>query len=149
MKVTEFKRMLPSILKTENLASVLAEVQRFFPPRQVVSPLIAALYHADDLIKWHAVSALGAVAGALAGLRQQHLLRATGLGMVNNEYSGHMIVFVFVTVLALLCRFTHPFTSCRKSSPNSSGAKITIWGIQDLRMFSIASYRPIWKDILA
>ena len=60
-----FKKGLISYLKTESLEAVLAEVRRF-PPRQAVRPLLAGLFHTDDPIKWHAVSALGAVVAALA-----------------------------------------------------------------------------------
>ncbi|MDP1990679.1 MAG: HEAT repeat domain-containing protein [Syntrophales bacterium] len=60
-----FKKGLISYLKTESLEAILAEVRRF-PPRQAVRPLLAGLFHTDDPIKWHAVSALGAVVAALA-----------------------------------------------------------------------------------
>ncbi len=60
-----FKKGLISYLKTESLEAVLAEVRRF-PPRQAVRPLLAGLFYTEDPIKWHAVSALGAVVAALA-----------------------------------------------------------------------------------
>lgn len=60
-----FKKGLISYLKTESLDRVLAEVRRF-PPSKAVRPLLAGLFHTDDPIKWHAVSALGAVVATLA-----------------------------------------------------------------------------------
>ena len=60
-----FKRRIISWLKTGSLDTVLAEVRRL-PPRQAVSPLIACLFDAGDIIKWHAVSALGVVMADLA-----------------------------------------------------------------------------------
>ena len=64
-QLSRFKRNLTSCLKTESLETVLAEVRRF-PPRQAVSPVLACLFHTDHMIKWHAVSALGAIVAALA-----------------------------------------------------------------------------------
>lgn len=66
MTVKAFKGRIASGLKSRLLDTVLSEVRRL-PPRQVVSPLIACLCDADDLVKWHAVSALGAVVAELAG----------------------------------------------------------------------------------
>jgi hypothetical protein len=63
-----FKKRLTSCLKTESLEAVLAEVKRL-PPRHAVSPLIAGLFDTDSNIKWHAVSALGAVVAVLAERR--------------------------------------------------------------------------------
>ncbi|MBE0557762.1 MAG: HEAT repeat domain-containing protein, partial [Proteobacteria bacterium] len=59
------RRNIISRLKTCPLDAVLAEVRRL-PPRQTISPLIAALYHESATIRWHTVSALGAVVAALA-----------------------------------------------------------------------------------
>jgi len=65
MTVAAFKKRIISRLKMEPLDAVLAEVRRL-PPRQAVSPLIAGLFNADGYVKWHAVSALGAVMTLLA-----------------------------------------------------------------------------------
>ena len=51
-------------LQGEPLTAVLARVRQW-PPRKLVSPLIACLY-GDGIVKWRAVSALGTVAEALA-----------------------------------------------------------------------------------
>jgi HEAT repeat protein len=60
-----FGKRITTCLKAKSLAAVLAEVRRL-PPRQAVSPLIGGLFHTDDTIKWHAVSALGEVVSVLA-----------------------------------------------------------------------------------
>ena len=65
MTASALKRKIISMLKTEPLDRVMAEVRRL-SPRQAVSPLIAALSHAGGNVKWHAVSALGLVMAALA-----------------------------------------------------------------------------------
>jgi hypothetical protein len=65
MTVETLKRRIMSWLKTGSLDTVLSEVRRL-PPRQAVSPLIACLCDTGDIIKWHAVSALGVVMVELA-----------------------------------------------------------------------------------
>jgi HEAT repeat protein len=59
------KKSILSCLEKEPLDAVLAAVRQW-PPRRMVSPLIGCLFHGDERIKWHAVSALGAVVADLA-----------------------------------------------------------------------------------
>lgn len=54
-----------SCLEQEPLAAVLAGITQW-PPKKAVSPLLGSLYQGDARIRWHAVSALGAVVAALA-----------------------------------------------------------------------------------
>ena len=42
------------------------ESLRCLPGRKAVNPLFSFLYHSDDLIRWHAVSAMGLVVSDLA-----------------------------------------------------------------------------------
>jgi hypothetical protein len=65
MTVKAFKGRIMSWLETGSLDTVLSQVRRL-PPRQVVSPLIACLFDTGDIVKWHAVSALGVVMVELA-----------------------------------------------------------------------------------
>jgi HEAT repeat protein len=65
MTSNTFRKIILSLLKTESLEAILAEVRRM-PPRQVVNALLTFLYHADGTVKWHAVSALGAAMALLA-----------------------------------------------------------------------------------
>ena len=44
----------------------------------MVSPLIGCLFHGDEKIRWHAVSALGAVVADLAGRLRPRSLRVLG-----------------------------------------------------------------------
>ena len=59
------RKMTISLLGRESIKAILTEV-KLLPPRRIVSSLIAALFHGDDRIKWHAVSALGVVVAGLA-----------------------------------------------------------------------------------
>jgi HEAT repeat protein len=63
--VTLSRESLLSCLEREPLEAALAAVAQW-PPRRVVSKLIGCLYHLDERIRWHAVSALGAAVADLA-----------------------------------------------------------------------------------
>ena len=60
------RRMIISLLGSESIEAILAEV-KLLPSRRILSSLIAALFHTDDRIRWHAVSALGFVVAKFAG----------------------------------------------------------------------------------
>ena len=59
------KESILALLGREPLAEILEGI-RGLPPGRLVSPLIRCLFHGDDRIRWHAVSALGEVVAALA-----------------------------------------------------------------------------------
>ncbi|MDD5168595.1 MAG: hypothetical protein PHN75_07240 [Syntrophales bacterium] len=54
-----------SCLEAETLDEFLSGV-RWLPPCRAFAPLIACLFHADETIRWHAVSAPGVVVTELA-----------------------------------------------------------------------------------
>ena len=56
----EYRKSIVTCLCGEPLDLVLAQVLQW-PPRWAISPLIACLFHGDERVRWHAVSALGAV----------------------------------------------------------------------------------------
>lgn len=58
------KRQVRSLLEQENLESALEALRRL-PARQVVNPLFSFFCSADEMLKWHAVSAMGAVVADL------------------------------------------------------------------------------------
>lgn len=60
-----YKESIITCLQGGPLDAVLAEVRRW-PPRRAISPLIACLLHRDEKVRWHAVSAVGAVTATLA-----------------------------------------------------------------------------------
>jgi HEAT repeat protein len=57
--------MIISLLGWESIEAILAEMKLLLP-RRTLSSLIAALFHTDDRIRWHAVSTLGVVVAGLA-----------------------------------------------------------------------------------
>ncbi len=65
MIVMVSRESIVTCLYAEPLDAVLAEALRW-PPRRAISPLIACLFHGDEKVRWHAVSALGAITATLA-----------------------------------------------------------------------------------
>lgn len=61
----QLKRYLIPLLEKEDVTEALAEIARI-PPAKAVSPLIALFCHADERVRWHAVTAVGTVAACLA-----------------------------------------------------------------------------------
>lgn len=72
MPMTEkgYRNPIVACLYGEPLDAVLAEVRQW-PPHRVISPLIGCLFHGDERVRWHAVSALGAVTADLAEINRE------------------------------------------------------------------------------
>jgi hypothetical protein len=54
-----------SLLKAESLETILDKVGQL-PPRKAVTALLTGICHTNSIVKWHAVSALGAAMALLA-----------------------------------------------------------------------------------
>jgi hypothetical protein len=62
----------------------------FMPARQAVNPLFSFLYHKDELIKWRAVTAMGAVVACLAheDLESSRVVMRRLIWNLNDESGG-------------------------------------------------------------
>jgi hypothetical protein len=63
--IRKLKKIVHELLVREDFEAALEEILAL-PPRRVVNPLFSFLYHGEPLVRWHAVTALGAVTAALA-----------------------------------------------------------------------------------
>ncbi|MDM8549483.1 hypothetical protein QUF72_05360 [Desulfobacterales bacterium HSG2] len=61
----KLKKKIIGILSQKNFEEKLDEICQL-PPRQVVNPLFSLFYNAEEIIKWRAVTAMGAVVSGLA-----------------------------------------------------------------------------------
>ncbi len=61
----KLKKEVFNLLKRDDFAETLSCFSQW-PARQVINPLFSFLYHTDEVIRWHAVSAMGVVTAALA-----------------------------------------------------------------------------------
>ena len=65
MGLRELKKKILGLLNDNQLEASLEKICRL-PPRQAVNPLFSFFYNSDELIKWRAVTAMGAVVARLA-----------------------------------------------------------------------------------
>jgi hypothetical protein len=65
MTYRRLKKETLSLLRSDDLGAALDALCQF-PLRQIVNPLFGLLYHGDPLVRWRAVSAMGAVVSQLA-----------------------------------------------------------------------------------
>ncbi len=61
----KLKKYVLELLRQNDLKIILPQICSL-PLRQVINPLISFLYNSDELVKWHAVSAIGAVVNQMA-----------------------------------------------------------------------------------
>ena len=82
------KQMLP-FLKADDFSQGLAEIRRL-PPRKVVGPLFSYLCSLDEIVKWRAVTAMGAVIGDLAAadLESARVVMRRFIWNLNDESGG-------------------------------------------------------------
>jgi hypothetical protein len=65
LPIRQLKRKVRDLLRGADFDEALAKIHAF-PPRRAVNPLFSFLYDKDFLVRWRAVTALGAVTAALA-----------------------------------------------------------------------------------
>jgi HEAT repeat protein len=59
------KRRISKLLGSSDIESVIQELRQL-PPSRVINPLIGALCSNDEMVRWHAITALGPIVVALA-----------------------------------------------------------------------------------
>ena len=59
------KRRIGKLLESSDIESVIKELYHL-PPSRVINPLIGALCSNDEIVRWHAVTALGPIVASLA-----------------------------------------------------------------------------------
>ncbi len=61
----KLKKQIFELLSCEDFPNSLEKI-RMLPARQAVNPLFSFFYSTDELVKWHAITAMGAVVSSLA-----------------------------------------------------------------------------------
>jgi len=59
------KRRISRLLGSSDIDAVIAELRQL-PPAQAINPLIGALCSNDEIVRWHAITALGPIVADLA-----------------------------------------------------------------------------------
>jgi HEAT repeat protein len=85
----QLKRKILELLNEDELEKSL-ETVCLMPARQAVNPLFSFLYHKDELIKWRAVTAMGAVVACLAheDIESARIVMRRLLWNLNDESGG-------------------------------------------------------------
>jgi len=83
------KKRVLGYLKQEDFESSLEEICQL-PPRRVVNPLFSFFHHREEIVKWRAVTAMGAVVARLAesDLESSRVVVRRLLWNLNDESGG-------------------------------------------------------------
>ena len=89
MSFRQLKKEVFSLLIREDFSNTLARFSRM-SGRKVVNPLFSFLYHADDIVRWHAVSAMGVVTAGLAeeNMESARIIMRRLIWNLNDESGG-------------------------------------------------------------
>ncbi len=83
------KKEILSLLSAKDLAGVLTDIG-CYPAKQVINVLFSAICGADDLVRWHAISAMGMMVARLAeeDMEEARIIMRRLLWSLNDESGG-------------------------------------------------------------
>ncbi len=86
---TALKREILHLLEREDLPKVKEKILSF-PPRKAINPLIGALCHRDEAVRWKAVAAIGKVVARISEeeLERGRIIIRRFMWMLNEESGG-------------------------------------------------------------
>ena len=89
MPFRQLKKEVFKLLIHDDFSNSLVQLSRL-PGRQVVNPLFSFLYHADEIVRWHAVSAMGVVTAGLAdkNMESARVIMRRLMWNLNDESGG-------------------------------------------------------------
>ncbi|MFP4348771.1 MAG: DVU0298 family protein [Thermodesulfobacteriota bacterium] len=90
LSTRQLKSRLYDHLKAKDFEPELREIRQY-PLKQVVSPLFSYFYNADERVRWHAVTAMGAVVSDLAeggNLEYARVVMRRMMWNLNDESGG-------------------------------------------------------------
>ena len=89
MTFRQLKKEVFKLLMEDDFSNSLIQLTRL-PARQVVNPLFSFLHHTDDIVRWHAVSAMGVVTAGLAdkNMESARVVMRRLLWNLNDESGG-------------------------------------------------------------
>ena len=89
MRIRAFKEKVTSLLKEADFDKALEEISAF-PPGKVLKPLFSCLCSSDEVVKWHAVSALGQAVSRMAesDFESARVVMRRLMWMLNDESGG-------------------------------------------------------------
>jgi len=88
MRIRE-KRRIVALLQDDDIDNTLSVLNRL-PPREVVNPLFAALCSGNEIVRWHAITAMGSTVAAIANQDMEHarIIMRRLMWSLNDESGG-------------------------------------------------------------
>ena len=89
MPFRQLKKEVVNLLIRDDFSDSLVQLSRL-PGRQVVNPLFSFLYHADEIVRWRAVSAMGVVTAQMAekNMESARIIMRRLIWSLNDESGG-------------------------------------------------------------
>jgi len=89
MPFRQLKKDVFKLLILEDFPEALTRISRL-PEKQVINPLFSFLYHGDEIVRWHAVSAMGVVTAGLAdkNMESARVIMRRLIWNLNDESGG-------------------------------------------------------------
>ena len=89
MSFRQLKKEVFKLLTRDDFSNSLVQLSRL-PERQVVNPLFSFFYHADEIVRWHAVSAMGVITAGLAdkNMESARIIMRRLMWNLNDESGG-------------------------------------------------------------
>ncbi len=89
MSFRTLKKEVLKLLRREDFEHILPRFSQM-PAKQVINPLFSFLYHTDDVVRWHAVSAMGLVTAGLAdkNMESARIIMRRLIWNLNDESGG-------------------------------------------------------------
>jgi hypothetical protein len=83
------KKKVFNLLTSEDFAETLSRFSEL-PAKKVINPLFSFLYHTEDVVRWHAVSAMGVVTAELAekDMESARIIMRRLIWNLNDESGG-------------------------------------------------------------
>jgi hypothetical protein len=89
MSFRQLKKDVFKLLIRDDFPDTLTQFSRL-PGRQVINPLFSFLFHGDEIVRWHAVSAMGVVTAGLAdkNMESARVIMRRLIWNLNDESGG-------------------------------------------------------------
>ena len=89
MSFRQLKKEIFNLLVRDDFSDTLTQLSRM-PGRQVINPIFSFLYHSDEIVRWHAVSAMGVVTAGLAdkNMESARVIMRRLIWNLNDESGG-------------------------------------------------------------
>ena len=89
MSFRKLKRKVLELLRDDDFEKSIDRICQL-PPRQAVNPLFSFFYNADELIRWRAITAMGAVVSRLADqdMESARIIMRRLMWNLNDESGG-------------------------------------------------------------